>query len=319
LTSIDWFYIGDSLETPMVASRQEILDKSKRKRRFCRGFRVFYWADYSMKKHFPLPVFTIALFCLVLGLGLSGRAVGKVSPLPSLAQKDLMEVKVYRLIADPNTMQPVVLLADPAGDRAIPIWIGPTEAGAIQAEMEGTPPLRPMTHDLLERVIQKMNGTVKRVIITHQKESIYYAVIVIEKDRALFEIDARPSDSIVMALKFKAPIFIAKSLFRERALRTGEQGETEDLYGLSLQEMTPMLAESFGFKKGTGIVVSDVKDGSPAEKQGFQRGDIIVEAGPEKIMDVSGMKNALAKIKAPTKIKIFRKGAFTTLTFNPVN
>jgi bifunctional DNase/RNase len=272
-----------------------------------------------MKKKLSLPVFAVPVFWLIFFGWLCGWASAKVAPSPSLVPKDLMEVKVYRLIVDPNSRQPIVLLADPSGELAMPIWIGPNEAGAIQAEMEGTQPLRPMTHDLLERVIQKMNGAVKRVIITHQKESIYYAVIVIEKDRALFEIDARPSDSIVLALKFKAPIFIAKSLFRERALRTGEQGETEDLYGLSLQEMTPMLAESFGFKKGTGIVVSDVKDGSPAEKQGFQRGDIIVEAGPEKIMDVSGMKNALAKIKAPTKIKIFRKGAFTTLTFNPVN
>ena len=152
----------------------------------------------------------------------------------------------------------------------MPIWIGPNEAGAIQAEMEGTSPLRPMTHDLLERVIQKMSGTVKRVIITHQKENIYYAVVVLEKDRILHEIDARPSDSIVMALKFKAPILITKSLFKERALPTGEQGEREDVYGLSLQELTPMLAESFGFKKGRGVLVSEVKEGSHAAKEGFR-------------------------------------------------
>jgi hypothetical protein len=228
-----------------------------------------------------------------------------------------MEVKVYRLIADPNTMQPVVLLADPSGEWAIPIWIGPPEAGAIQAEMEGTQPLRPMTHDLLERVIQKMNGTVKRVIITHQKENIYYAVVVLEKDRIHHEIDARPSDSIVMALKFKAPIFIAKILFKERALPTGEQGGEEEVYGLSLQEMTPMLAESFGFKKGRGVLISEVKEGSHAAKEGFQRGDIIVEIGGEKVEDVPAMKNALTRIKTPSKIKIFRNGSFILLTFNP--
>ena len=270
-----------------------------------------------MIKKFPLSAFAITLFCLALALGLSGRAVGKVSSLPSLSHKDFMEVKIYRLIVDPNTMQPVVLLADPSGERAIPIWIGPTEASAIQAEMEGTQPLRPMTHDLLERVIQKMSGTVKRVIITHQKENIYYAVIVLEKDRTLLEIDARPSDSIVMALKFKTPILIAKSLFKERALPTGEQGETEDLYGLSLQELTPMLAESFGLKKGRGVLVSDAKEGSLAEKQGFQRGDIIVEIGGEKVEDVPAIKSVLARIKASSKVKVFRKGAFMTLTFNP--
>ena len=56
-----------------------------------------------------------------------------------------------------------------------------------------------MTHDLLGRVIQKLNATVRRVIITQEKEGIYYAILVLEKDRTLIEIDARPSDSIAMA------------------------------------------------------------------------------------------------------------------------
>jgi S1-C subfamily serine protease len=120
-----------------------------------------------------------------------------------------------------------------------------------------------------------------------------------------------------MALKFKTPILIAKNLFKERALPTGERGEMEDLSGLSLQELTPMLAESFGLKKGPGVLVSDVKEGSGAEKQGFQRGDIIVEVGGEKVKDIPAMKSVLAKIKAPSKIKVFRNGSFIQLTFNP--
>ncbi len=252
-----------------------------------------------MKRIF-FVLFAIALFGAALSVGLADKAFGKPSAQSSPAQKDLMEVKVYRLIADPNTMQPVVLLTDPAGERAMPIWIGPNEAGAIQAEMEGIQPPRPLTHDLLERVIQKMNGSVKRVIITHQKENIYYAVIVVEKDRALFEIDARPSDSIVMAL-----------------IPAAGEGEKEDPLGLDLQELTPMLAESFGFKERKGVLVSDVREGSHAEKQGLQRGDIVVEVGGEKIENMPVLKSALVKIKTPSKIKIFRNGSFLTLTFNP--
>jgi uncharacterized protein len=269
-----------------------------------------------MKRISP-ALFAITLFGAVLSVGLADRAFGKPSAQPSPALKDLMEVRVYRLIVDPNTMQPVVLLADLEGERAMPIWIGPNEAGAIQAEMEGVQPPRPLTHDLLERVIQKMNGSVKRVIITHQKENIYYAAIVVEKDRALVEIDARPSDSIVMALKFKCPILIARNLFRERALPAGGEGEKEDPLGLDLQELTPMLAESFGFKERKGVLVSDVREGSHAEKQGMQRGDIVVEVGGEKIENMPALKSALAKIKTPSKIKIFRNGSFLTLTFNP--
>jgi bifunctional DNase/RNase len=176
-----------------------------------------------------------------------------------------------------------------------------------------------MTHDLLERVLQRMNGTVKRVMITHQKENIYYAVIVIEKDRHLLEIDARPSDSMVMALKFKSPIFIAKNLFKERSISLGESKEDETPYGLTFQELTPMLAESFGFKKGRGVLISDVKEGSRAEKDGVQRGDIVVEMGGEKVEDVAAMKGALTKIKNPIKVKIFRQGNFLAVTLNPAN
>jgi hypothetical protein len=271
-----------------------------------------------MIKKVSIP-FVIFALCMAFPFWLSSGAIAKVSTIPSLPQKDLMEVKIYRLIVDPASMQPVVLLADSTGERAMPIWIGPNEANAIQAEIEGAQPVRPMTHDLLERVIQRLNGTVKRVIITHQKENIYHAVIVLEKDRNLLEIDARPSDSLVMALKFKSPIFIAKSLFKERSVSLGESKEAEIPYGLTFQELTLMLAESFGFKKGRGVLISDVKEGSRAEKDGVQRGDIVVEIGGEKIEDVPAMKSALTKIKNPVKAKIFRQGNFLVLTFNPAN
>jgi uncharacterized protein len=272
-----------------------------------------------MMKKMPISVFLVMVLCLSPSFWFSPQAIAKVSTAPSLLPKDLMEVKIYRLIVDPASMQPVVLLADLAGERVMPVWIGPNEANAIQAEIEGVQPPRPMTHDLLERVIQRMNGTVKRVIITHQKENIYYALLVIEKDRNLLEIDARPSDSLVMALKLKSPIFVAKSLFKERSVSLGESKEADSPYGLTLQELTPMLAESFGFKKGRGVLIADVKGGSRAEKDGLQRGDIVVEISGEKIPDVAAMKNALASIKNPVKIKIFRQGSFSVLTLNPAN
>ena len=65
----------------------------------------------------------------------------------------------------------------------MPIWIGSSEAMAIQGELEGTKTSRPMTHDLLERVIRRLNAVVRRVIITQEKENIYYAIIVLEKRR----------------------------------------------------------------------------------------------------------------------------------------
>jgi bifunctional DNase/RNase len=270
-------------------------------------------------KNFTITVGVTIAFFFVLPFLFGQEIAAKVTSPPIQFQKDLLEVKVYSLIVDPSSMQPVVLLAAPSGELVMPIWIGPNEAAAIQGELEGTKPPRPMTHDLLERVIQRLNGTVRRVTITQEKEGIYYAIIVLEKDRTLLELDARPSDSIAMALKFKAPIFISRSLFKERAVLLQEQKNVEESYGLTIQELNPMLAESFSFKEGKGVLIADVKGGSQAEKDGIQRGDILVEIGEQKIEDVAAMRSALAEIKGPAKVKIFRKGSFSTLTLNPAN
>ena len=267
-------------------------------------------------KNFAIPVIAVFfIFPFLFGQGTEA----KVTSPPIQFQKDLLEVKVYGLIADPSSMQPVLLLVDPSGELVMPIWIGQTEAAVIQGELQGTKPPRPMTHDLLESVIQRINGAVRRVIITQEKEGIYYAILVLEKDKALLELDARPSDSIAMALKFKAPIFISRGLFKEKAVLLREQKNVEDSYGLTVQELTPVLAESFSFGTGKGILVSAVREGSRAEKDGIQRGDILVEIGEQKIEDVASLRSALAKMKGPANVKIFRKGSFSILTLNPVN
>jgi S1-C subfamily serine protease len=67
------------------------------------------------------------------------------------------------------------------------------------------------------------------------------------------------------------------------------------------------------------VLIADVKGGGRAEKDGLQRGDIVVEISGEKIPDVTAMKNALASIKNSVKIKIFRQGSFSLLTLNPAN
>jgi len=267
-------------------------------------------------KNFAIPVIAVSLiFPFLLAQGTEA----KVTSPPIQLQKDLLEVKVYGLIADPSSMQPVLLLVDPSGELVMPIWIGQAEAAVIQGELQGTKPPRPMTHDLLESVIQRINGTVRRVIITQEKEGIYYAILVLERDRALLELDSRPSDSIAMALKFKAPIFISRGLFKEKAVLLREQKNVEDSYGLTVQELTTVLAESFSFSTGKGILIADVREGSRAEKDGIQGGDILVEIGEQKIEDVPSLRSALAKMQGPAKVKIFRKGSFSILTLNPAS
>lgn len=264
---------------------------------------------------FPKRV-SAAFWALMLFFLFGPEIAAKVTSPPTQSRQEVLEVKVHGLIADPASMQPVVLLVDPSEGRVMPIWIGPNEAAVIQGELAGTPFPRPTTHDLLERVIQRLNGTLRRVIITHEKDNTYYATLVLEKDETSLELDARPSDSIALALKFQIPIFISRSLFAERAFLLQGQKEPEESYGLTVQALTPVLAQSFSFREGTGVLIAHVEEGSPAQRDGIQRGDILVEIGGQPLTDAAALRSALANLKGPSKARIFRNGAFSVLTLH---
>ena len=140
----------------------------------------------------------------------------------------------------------------------LPVCIGLFEADAIYPEMQAITHRCPLAHDLLERIIRTSKGMIRRVIITHHKEGIYYATIEMERDGSLIEIDARPSDSIVMALKFNSPIYVTKKLFSEMAIPVGVRKEGDEHYGLTLQELTDNLAEYFSFGSTRGVLVSGI-------------------------------------------------------------
>jgi len=255
--------------------------------------------------------------CLAASIGLTSKAWGEQFVPSTVESKNLLQVKVYRLIIDSNSQQPIVFLADPQEERGLLVWIGPCEANALNGEMGGTKPPRPLTHDLAVSIIEKLKGKIHRIIITHVQEGIYYATLVIEREGAIFEIDARPSDSIVMAMKSKSPIFVSKGLFAELSVPLKEEKEGDDPYGLTIQELTSSLAQSFSYKSTKGVLVADVRGGSQAEKDGLQPGDIIVEVGSGLISDAKSLRDAFSKSKVSVKARIFRKGNYVSLSLNP--
>ena len=258
-----------------------------------------------------------AALCLAPLIWISGETLAERFTSVSLEQKELLQVKVYRLTLDPTSGNPVVFLAESAEQYALPIWIGRFEADAIYSAMHGIKHRRPHTHDLLEKVIQRSYGKVHRIVIPYVSEGIYYGTLVIERGGSLVEIDARPSDSIVMALKFKAPIFVSKALFRDLAIPLVEQEGIEELYGLTLQELNPSLALCFSYGSTQGVLVSDVREGSRAEKDGIERGDIFVEVEGQPVDDMTSFKDALARNKTAVQAKIFRNAQYTSITLHP--
>jgi bifunctional DNase/RNase len=133
----------------------------------------------------------------------------------------MIEVRVAHLGLDRTTNTPVVILQEKEGERVLPIWIGPAEASAIAMELAGVKFARPLTHDLVKQIIVGLGGDLRRVIITQVKENTYYAELHIHRDDHVVQIDARPSDSIAVALRLKAPIFTQEGLLELTSVDTG--------------------------------------------------------------------------------------------------
>lgn len=124
----------------------------------------------------------------------------------------MVEVTVSRLAIDSATNSYVVILREKGGRRLLPIWIGKPEAESIVMQMNEVKPLRPQAHDLCKALITALGGALRRVTITRVLKNTYFAELQIEHAGGMVHIDARPSDSIAIALRLSTPIFAEESL-----------------------------------------------------------------------------------------------------------
>ncbi|HWP31561.1 MAG TPA: bifunctional nuclease family protein [Fimbriimonadales bacterium] len=99
-----------------------------------------------------------------------------------------------------------------SSNRILPISIGPFEAMAIQLALEGRTVARPLTHDLMKHILDRLDGGLERVVIDDLWNSTYYAKLYIQKNGEEIEIDCRPSDAIALALRTGTPIYVLDSI-----------------------------------------------------------------------------------------------------------
>ena len=135
----------------------------------------------------------------------------------------VVEVVVARLGLDSTTQSYVLVLQEKGGSRLLPIWIGQPEAESIVMQIHSIKRVRPLTHDLCKNLIQGLGGSLRRVQITRVEKNTYYAELHINRGDTLVQIDARPSDSIAIALRLAAPIFAAETLLS--SIEVDEQSE----------------------------------------------------------------------------------------------
>ena len=134
----------------------------------------------------------------------------------------LIQMEVSKIRIDERRGEQVVVLKERDGNRLLPIIIGISEVTAIKMKISGIQPPRPLTHDLLQSTIAQLGATLQRVVITKLEFNTFFAKLILQtKEGALHEVDARPSDSIAVALRADAPIFVSEEVLNQVASSYG--------------------------------------------------------------------------------------------------
>jgi bifunctional DNase/RNase len=245
-----------------------------------------------MRRYWKIGLGVALLISLVL------VAISKETPPPFIE----MEVKGVRL--DAVGQSPVVILADKEGKKALPIWIGLLEANAIDRELKNIATTRPMTHDLLHSILTQVQVKVKEVKIIDLKDQTYYATLSLKLNKGVIEVDARPSDAMILALKSKIPILVAAKILDEQGILLTKKNAFGERYGIRIQELTPSLAPHFNFKSKKGVLVAEVLPGSVSETSGIKAGDIITKVNSKEVGSVQEFEEMFDKAKAGDSLRI---------------
>jgi uncharacterized protein len=157
---------------------------------------------------------------------------------------ELVAMSIKGLMLDPVSNSPIVVLKDDEEKFFLPIWVGIFEANAIALQLESITTPRPMTHDLLRNMIGELGARVVRVVINDLRDSTFFAQIGLIAGGRNFDVDARPSDAIALALRTEAPIFVAQSVLEQaQTITPGEAGdggeESEDKMKKWFENLSP--------------------------------------------------------------------------------
>ena len=124
----------------------------------------------------------------------------------------MLQMSIDSIRVSPMNYQRVVILKEQDSDRYLPIWIGPAEADAIAVKLQDLSVPRPLTHDLLQTIIDTLGGSIDHILVNDLHNDTFYAKIVIQVDGDTKEIDSRPSDAMALAVRAQVPIFAEESV-----------------------------------------------------------------------------------------------------------
>jgi bifunctional DNase/RNase len=134
----------------------------------------------------------------------------------------LRRVSIAGMTMDPSSNTPIIILKSEEDDQAVPIWIGLLEATSIASALQDIQFDRPMTHDLFKNFLDNVEIGVTRVEVCDLKDNTFYAKIYFDSKDKTFSMDARPSDAIAIALRFKAPIYLDEKVIEKSKMTEGD-------------------------------------------------------------------------------------------------
>ncbi len=131
----------------------------------------------------------------------------------------MVQVELFKIIIDEKNADQMIVLKEKDGDRQFPIMIGLIEASSIKMKLSGVELPRPLTHDLLLSIIHSLGAVLDRVMIDALVDDIFHAkLILVAQDGKTISVDARPSDSIAVAVRAKVPIFVEDSVLEKASV-----------------------------------------------------------------------------------------------------
>ncbi len=156
----------------------------------------------------------------------------------------MIEMVVDSIRVSLMNYQRVVILKEKSTDRYLPIWIGPSEADAIAVKLQSVSVPRPMTHDLMNSIVDVLGASINSIVVSDLKNDTFYAKIIINVDGEQMEVDSRPSDAIALAVRVEAPIYAEEGVLdkagilldKETGKLLSEASETDYVDGKQITE-----------------------------------------------------------------------------------
>lgn len=134
----------------------------------------------------------------------------------------MIQMELFQLMIAETREEQVIVLREVGGSRTFPIVIGSYEAITLNRKLNSNKTPRPLTHDLIENILHGLNATLVKVEITNLKNNTFYAKLILQQNGTKIEIDARPSDAIIMATQLKASIYVNEEILVKLSENTKE-------------------------------------------------------------------------------------------------